>query len=90
MAPGHGGLALSAGSLPHRHREQTEPEAPDYVTSTPAGGMAAAPIAAVPLTREEWMLNAQLKAAYKRKLNEFKDCQEKAASDILAHLLRSQ
>jgi hypothetical protein len=35
-------------------------------------------------------LNAQLKSACERELNEFKDRQEKAAGDILAHLSRSQ
>jgi hypothetical protein len=48
------------------------------------------PIAAIPLTQEERALNAQLKAAYERELNEFCDRQEKAASDILAHLSRLQ
>jgi hypothetical protein len=66
--------------------ERTEPEEPNYVVPTPAGGTAAAPVAAVALTREERALNAQLKSAYKRELNEFKDSQEKAAGDILAHL----
>jgi hypothetical protein len=66
--------------------ERTEPEEPDYVEETPATATAAA----IPLTREERALNAQLKSAYERELNEFKDRQEKAAGDILAHLSRSQ
>jgi hypothetical protein len=70
--------------------EYKEPEEPDYVTPTPAGGTAAAPVAAVALTRDERALNTQLKVAYERELNEFKDRQEKAAGDILAHLSRSQ
>jgi transposase InsO family protein len=70
--------------------ERQQPEEPDYVTPTPAGGTATAPVAAVALTREERTLNAQLKVAYERELNEFKDRQEKAAGDILAHLSRSQ
>jgi hypothetical protein len=70
--------------------ERKEPEAPDYVTPTPAGGTATVPVAAVCLTREEQTLNAQLKVAYERELNEFKDRQEKAAGDILAHLSCSQ
>jgi hypothetical protein len=43
--------------------ERTEPEEPDYTVATPAAGTAAAPIAAIPLTREEQALNAQLKSA---------------------------
>jgi hypothetical protein len=70
--------------------ERTEPEAPDHVKPIPAAGTATVPIAAIPLTREEKALNAQLKEAYERELNEFRDHQEKAAGDILAHLSRSQ
>jgi hypothetical protein len=70
--------------------EHKEPEAPDYAVPTPAGGTATTPIAAIPLVREEQALNAQLKSAYKRELDEFKYRQEKAVGDILAHLSRSQ
>jgi transposase InsO family protein len=66
--------------------KRTEPEEPDYVEETPATATAAA----IPLTREEQALNAQLKSAYERELNKFKDRQEKAAGDILAHLSHSQ
>jgi hypothetical protein len=66
--------------------KRTEPEEPNYVKETPATATAAA----IPLTREERALNAQLKSAYERELNEFKDRQEMAAGDILAHLSRSQ
>jgi transposase InsO family protein len=66
--------------------ERTEPEVPDYVEENAA----TATTAAIPLTREERALNAQLKLEYERELNEFKDRQEKAAGDILAHLSRSQ
>jgi hypothetical protein len=66
--------------------ERTEPEEPNYVMETPATATAAA----IPLTREERTLNTQLKVAYERELNEFCDHQEKAASDILSHLSRSQ
>jgi hypothetical protein len=67
-----------------------EPEAPNYAKPTPVAGIAIAPIAAIPLMQEEKALNAQLKAAYKHELNEFRICQEKAAGDILAHLSCSQ
>jgi hypothetical protein len=62
----------------------------DYAVPTPVAGTAVAPIAAIPLMREERALNAQLKPAYERELNKFCDRQEKAAGDILAHLSRSQ
>jgi hypothetical protein len=66
--------------------ERTEPEEPNYVEETPATATAAA----IPLTREERSLNAQLKAAYDHEVSEFRDRQEKAAGDILAHLSRLQ
>jgi hypothetical protein len=66
--------------------KRTELEELDYVKET----LATATAAAIALLREERMLNTQLKVVYKRELNEFRDCQEKAAGDILAHLSRSQ
>jgi hypothetical protein len=66
--------------------ERTAPQTPNYVEETPA----TATDAAIPLTREGRALNASLKVAYDREMNEFRDRQEKAASDILAHLSRSQ
>jgi hypothetical protein len=57
----------------------------NYAEHTPAVGTTTAS----PLTPEEWALNAQLKMVYKCELNKFHDHQEKAASDILAHLSRS-
>jgi hypothetical protein len=90
MVSCHGGSPLPAGRLCIVTGKCTEPEVPNYVTPTPTGGTAATLVAVVPLTWEEWTLNTQLKSAYKRKLNEFKHCQEKAAGDILTHLSRPQ
>jgi hypothetical protein len=65
--------------------KHTAPQTPDYVEETPA----TATDATIPLTREERVLNASLKVAYDREMNEFRDRQEKVAGDILAHLSRS-
>jgi hypothetical protein len=66
--------------------KHTEPQLPDYVVETPA----TATDAAIALTREERLLNTSLKVVYDRELNEFRDRQEKAAGNILAHLSRLQ
>jgi hypothetical protein len=66
--------------------EFKEPEVPNYAVPMLTAGTATVPIAAIPLMREEQALNVQLKSVYECKLNEFKDQQEKAAADILAHL----
>jgi hypothetical protein len=66
--------------------KRTEPKEPHYAEETPATATAAA----IPLTQEERSLNTQLKAAYDREVNEFRDRQEKATSDILAPRSRSQ
>jgi transposase InsO family protein len=66
--------------------KHTAPQTPNYVEETPA----TATDAAIPLTRKERALNASLKVAYDREMNEFCDRQEKAAGDILTHLSRLQ
>jgi hypothetical protein len=66
--------------------EHEQPGKPDYAVETPA----AADTAAIPRTRGEKVLNLQLKAQYQRKVNNYPDCEEKAAGDILAQVSRSQ
>jgi hypothetical protein len=81
MATRHGGPPAPAGCLPH----------PRGVIVFIISALVLTPSPAAPEpANQERALNASLKVAYDREMNEFRDRQEKAAGDILAHLSRSQ